>query len=162
MSESKLNLTTTVEFDPALLAHKDKMAEHVTKDTATGTVTVAKEFFVNNMPENVTVDTYKAAMAYRDLNINAAALLSTELGVGMLKENKDLQRVNFLMPTMGHSKLEGGIKRENRYPDGNGGMTTALGGMAAFAYTDSSSRGAGELKSIKKYLTEIAAANLSD
>lgn len=159
----ELSLSSSVNFDEVLRSRADEIKGQSTTDNTTGIITVAKDFFANKMSAVVSIDEYHKIMAERDLNLNAANLAFVELSVEAMHSNKDLQRTEFLMPTIGRSNMEGLIQRDYTRPDKETGQTVhGYGKLAAVAYNDFSSRGKGELKSIKRHLGEIATANLSD
>lgn len=159
----EFSISSSVNFDAALRERADEIKANATADNTTGFIAVNKGFFEEKMTKVVSIEEYQKMMAERDLNINAANLAFTELSVQAMHQNKDLQRTEFLMPTIGRGSMEGAIQREYTRPDKETGQTVhGYGKLAAVVFNDFSSRGKGELKSIKRHLGEIANANLSD
>ena len=161
--KKEFNISSSVNFDEALRTRADEVIANATVDNTTGMVTVAKGFFEDKMSKVIAIEEYQKVMAERDLNINANNLAFSELSVRAFHENPSLQRTEFLMPTIGRGFMEGAIQREYTRPDKEtGGTVHGFGKLAAVAFNDFSTRGKGELKSIKRHLGEIATANLSD
>lgn len=160
---SKTTETTSIEFAEDLLKHSEAIKGAATVDKSTGIISVDKNFFVKHMPEGVTKDSYKAAMAYRDLTINAASHALGEMGVDLMQSNKDLDRVEFKLPTVGGSYVEGGIKRDATYRNMQTGETvTAYGRLVGLTYHDRSSRGNQEMENIKHHLRDMASKALAE
>ena len=159
---SDMDKSTSVNFDELLRETANKVYPLLQGDSTTGHITGPKDFFVNNLPENIPVETYVEVMNYRDLMTNAVNLAFVEKSVELYKENKDLKRTDYYMPTIGRSCMEGATLRDYMRPDKEGGQVPGVGKLAAVSYTDYSSRGPGELKSIKKHFGELAAKHLSD
>lgn len=141
----------------------DKLKTNLVIDPATGVASVPEEWYVQNLPEGLSADTYKQLSEHNTDVLAAAALANGEAAIDAFKKNKELERVSLSLPLVGKDTI--GVVTDRTYNARNvqsGEVTVKYGRTSASFDIYAADNGRGDLKKIREHLYSTAAAALAD
>lgn len=153
MSEIKANIR----------ALADNLKSNLTIDPVTGVATPSDDWYASNLPEGLTVDTYKQLTEHNTDVLAAADLATGELGIETMKTHKDLQRVTMTLPLVGKDTIN--VVQDRTFDARNvktGETTVKYGRTTASLDIYAADNGRGELKKVREHLYSVAASELAD
>ena len=141
----------------------DKIKGELSIDPATGVATVSEDWYVNNLPEGLTAETYVALTNHNTDVLTAAALANGEAAIDAFKKHKELDRVSLSLPMVGKDSI--GVVTDRNYNARNvqtGEVSVKHGRTTASLDIYAADNGRGELKKVREHLYATASAALAD
>ena len=118
--------------------------------------------WVDNFPENLTVESATAYQQYLSLTGAGGLLAVGEVGIPFMEKHKDVKNISLVLPTIGKDQMEFNIKRSAEYPiPGKPGETVTKYGQAKVVHSCHSTRPVGDMGRIMAHLGELATKTLT-
>ena len=129
-------------------------------DAKTGIATVPTDTYERLLPEGLTKETIVQLNAHNAQIAAAATLAVGNTAIPVMTKHKDLDRVEFEMPTFGKDKFAVTFDRSRQVPDrsdGNTGGVRQQFGASRTSFEMYGTESRGELKKVKQELMSSAA-----
>lgn len=151
--------TETVKAEPKISEAVHTLAKVFTgymKADKDGAVVVSDNMVEDNLPEDLSVAIIRRVQKHRAEVVAAAALALSEVGLPVLKKNKDVEKAHTNFKIVG-DKVELAIDREREIGDDKGGKVQKAGYLS-LSYTATGATNAGEFAKVRKHISNEATA----